>query len=79
MRNWAIVSIVGNFVLEAGLEKLDCQFSASLASFLPLRRSWSPVDRNPIRYYPAVSYWQDELGEIRQECDEDVWSSCPYN
>ena len=79
MRNWAIVSIVDNFVLEAGFREIGLPILSFICFISTLRRSWSPVDRKPIRYYPAVSYWQDELGEIRQECDEDVWSSWPYN
>ena len=42
--------------------------------------SWSAIDRQPSpSYYPAVSQWQDELREISQECDQDMWSSCPYD
>ena len=54
------------------------QFFESSQPHLPIE-SLPAIDRQPLLYYPAVSYWQDELGEIRQECDEDVWSSCPYN
>ena len=41
--------------------------------------SCSAIDRKPSSYYPAISQWQDELREIRQECDQDMWSSCPYD
>ena len=54
------------------------QFFESVEPPMPTESS-SAVDRKPIRYYPAVSYWQDELREIRQECDEDLWESCPYD
>ena len=42
--------------------------------------SWSAIDRKPSpSYYLAVSQWEDELREIRQEGDKDVWESCPYD
>ncbi len=42
--------------------------------------SWSAIDRKPLPpYYPAVSQWLDELREISQECDRDMWESCPYD
>lgn len=42
--------------------------------------SWSAIDRKPSpSYYLAVSQWEDELREIRQEGDLDVWESCPYD
>ncbi len=45
-----------------------------------LGENWSAIDRKPSpSYYPAVSLWEDELREIRQEGDRDVWSSCPYD
>lgn len=59
------------------------QFFESVEPYLPAD-SWSAIDRNPLPYYstvyyPAVSHWLDELREIRQECDRDVWESCPYD
>lgn len=55
------------------------QFFESVESHLPAD-SWSAIDRKPsLSYYPAVSVWLDELREIRQECDLDVWESCPYD
>ncbi len=42
--------------------------------------SWSAIDRKSSpSYYLAVSQWEDELREIRQEGDKDVWESCPYD
>ncbi len=42
--------------------------------------SWSAIDRKPSSsYYPAISQWKEELREIRQESDLDIWSSCPYD
>jgi hypothetical protein len=42
--------------------------------------SWSAIDRKPSSsYYPAISQWKEDLREIRQESDLDVWSSCPYD
>ena len=42
--------------------------------------SWSAIDRKPSpSYYLAVSQWEDELREIRQEGDLDIWESCPYD
>ena len=42
--------------------------------------SWSAIDRKPSSsYYPAISQWKEELREIRQEGDKDVWESCPYD
>ena len=42
--------------------------------------SWSAIDRKPSSsYYPAISQWKEELREIRQEGDLDVWESCPYD
>ncbi len=44
------------------------------------RESWSAIDRKPSpSCYFAVSQWKEELREIRQESDLDVWSSCPYD
>ena len=55
------------------------QFFESMEPSMPTE-SWSAVDRKPSpSYYPAVSQWLDELREIRQEGDLDVWSSCPYD
>jgi hypothetical protein len=44
-----------------------------------LTESWQAIDRKPSLYYPAVSQWLEELREIRQECEKDVWESCPYD
>ncbi len=42
--------------------------------------SWSAIDRKPSSsYYPAISQWKEDLREIRQESDLDVWESCPYD
>ena len=44
-----------------------------------LTQSWQAIDRKSLLYYPAVSQWLEELREIRQECEKDVWESCPYD
>lgn len=55
------------------------QFFESVEPPMPTESS-SAVDRKPsLSYYPAVSQWLDELREIRQEGDQDMWSSCPYD
>lgn len=61
--------------LEQPIQSVESHLSAD---------SWSAIDRKPLPYYstvyyPAVSHWLDELREIRQECDLDVWESCPYD
>ena len=44
-----------------------------------LTESWSAIDRKPSSYYPAISQWKEDLREIRQEGDKDIWESCPYD
>ena len=55
------------------------QFFESIAPHSPAE-SWSAIDRKPSpSYYATVSQWEDELREIRQEGDRDIWESCPYD
>lgn len=44
-----------------------------------LGESWSAIDSSPLSNYPTVCVWQEELREIRWECDWEAWESCPYD
>lgn len=53
----------------------------SIESVEPLTpaEQWSALDTQPLPSFPALSQWQEELREIEQDCDKDVWESCPYD
>jgi hypothetical protein len=53
----------------------------SIESVEPLTPAehWEALDTQPLPSFPALSQWQEELREIEQECDKDVWESCPYD
>lgn len=67
-----------NESVESAQPAVQEQFFESVESHLSAD-SCSEIDRKPSSYYPAVSMWLDELREIRQESDLDVWESCPYD
>ena len=78
MANESSFALPSSDVEPAELAEVE-QSSKSVEPPMP-GESWSAIDRKPSSsYYPAISQWKEELREIRQEGDKDVWESCPYD
>lgn len=62
-------------------QSIEFQEPPTLESQEPLTaaKHWKAIDRKPLPSIPTLSHWQSELREIQQECEYNIWKSCPYD
>ncbi len=66
----------------SAVESSDLPFPNQSILFEELPMSteiWEALYVSPLPNSPTLSEWQQELREIEQECEKDVWESCPYD